>query len=727
MKGKRRLTAILSILLLLAFILPAIPVAADPSPTLCVIGASIRIEGVQGLRFVGKIAKMGFSLTFGENANFGFLLIPKSRLAAGTQITKDTAGVKQIPARYLLTDDSLESVGITPDENCYFFSGVLTGIPEEFYGTDVIARIYVNEGGSYCYSEPLERSVQYIAEKIYLDPAYSDGEKQFARDLLDIFEDHGSDILIPGEKVLDAEPLTSPQSFGAYRYIAVIGVDGGGSFFRDANTPNIDQIFANGAIGYDVLTSIPTVSAQCWGSLMHGVTANVHKLTNDLIANTPYPTDSVYPSIFRVIRENDPSAELASFVNWQPINTGIVEDGLDVYKASVGSDETLKNQICEYLENTVPTLLFVQFDEADAAGHSGGYGSASYYDTLERLDGYIGEIYDQYEAQGVLDQTLFIVTADHGGTGKSHGGSSDAERYVMFAAAGKTVEKNGTIEEMEIRDTAAIVTYALGLESPERWTARVPSGLFAGVNASVRPVYLDKASERYHVSEPTPVAGSGSFVTDSITEKSLYAYLPMDHSAEDLCGGSTSTHGTLYYTDGYFGEAVALDDGYITLSDYAPGTDSFTISLWILTYGTSEDPSIFSNKDWASGKNPGYILSLRKDDIKFNFGDGSNRMDEVYSLPADFDEGWMHLILIVDRSANKIRFCYDFGEVSEAAIPANLSTASLTNGTILNIGQDGTGIYSHHLSAMIDELMIFEGALTDEEIAALATYYGKTV
>ena len=96
-------------------------------------------------------------------------------------------------------------------------------------------------------------------------------------------------------------------------------------------------------------------------------------------------------------------------------------------------------------------------------------------------------------------------------------------------------------------------------------------------------------------------------------------------------------------------------------------------------------------------------------------------------MPADFDEGWMHLILIVDRSANKIRFCYDFGEVSEAAIPANLSTASLTNGTILNIGQDGTGIYSHHLSAMIDELMIFEGALTDEEIAALATYYGKTV
>ena len=65
-------------------------------------------------------------------------------------------------------------------------------------------------------------------------------------------------------------------------------------------------------------------------------------------------------------------------------------------------------------------------------------------------------------------------------------------------ATGKTV-KNGKIDDIEIRDTAAIVLYALGYEAPETWTARVPSGLFKGVTAGERPVYIDKDSERYQV------------------------------------------------------------------------------------------------------------------------------------------------------------------------------------------------------------------------------------
>ena len=75
--------------------------------------------------------------------------------------------------------------------------------------------------------------------------------------------------------------------------------------------------------------------------------------------------------------------------------------------------------------------------------------------------------------------------------GGSHGGWSDAEKYVTFAAAGRGV-CNGEIGEMNIRDLAAIVLYALGVEAPpfdeKGWTSQIPEGIFDGVKL---PGYKD--------------------------------------------------------------------------------------------------------------------------------------------------------------------------------------------------------------------------------------------
>ena len=134
-----------------------------------------------------------------------------------------------------------------------------------------------------------------------------------------------------------------------YKYVVVIGVDGAGTFFRNTDTPNIDKIFANGAVSYDVLTSNPKISAQSWGSLMHGVTPSFHGLTNSIVASTPYDPKSEFPSFFRVIRNNDQNAVLASFSHWNPIYVGIVEDGIDVYKRGGMSDAELTAEILTYL------------------------------------------------------------------------------------------------------------------------------------------------------------------------------------------------------------------------------------------------------------------------------------------------------------------------------------------------------------------------------------------
>ena len=135
---------------------------------------------------------------------------------------------------------------------------------------------------------------------------------------------------------------------------------------------------------------------------------------------------------------------------------------------------------------------------------------------------------------------------------------------------------------------------------------------------------------------------------------------------------------------------------------------------------------MISNKDWEEGVYKGFILSLRgSGDIKFNVGDGSkNRMDFTRPLPSDYDQGWMHVILTVDRPNRKVRIWYDFIDGDEAEIPVALSTISFDS-LDFNIGQDGTGVLKYKLPAQIDELIITKDVLDDADIAALKALYGN--
>jgi len=271
-----------------------------------------------------------------------------------------------------------------------------------------------------------------------------------------------------------------------YSHIIVVGVDGAGSFIKDADTPNFDRIFENGAVTYTALSSNPSISAECWSSMLLGVGPEVHKLTNKIIGSTLYPVDSPFPSLFRRIREVMPEAELGSFCDWNPITYGVVENNLGVSHDTAPTDTELVPIICDYIRQRKPTFLFTQLDSVDGAGHRNGYGSPAYFTRIHEVDILVNDIYSAVKDAGILDDTLFMVIADHGGTntpeGKgTHGGWTDEEKYVTFAATGKGVKK-GNIEEMNIRDLSAIVLYSLGIEIPEideaGWTSQIPLGLF---------------------------------------------------------------------------------------------------------------------------------------------------------------------------------------------------------------------------------------------------------
>ena len=391
-----------------------------------------------------------------------------------------------------------------------------------------------------------------------------------------------------------------------------------------------------------------------------------------------------------------------------------------------GNDPEVSAQVVKYIQNNDPTLVFVQFDSVDGAGHGSGYGTSKHLAAITAVDKLIGDIYDAVKQKNILDETLFIVSADHGGTPEgSHGGDTEAERYVFLGVAGPTVVIGGRIQNPEVRDIAAISAYALGLDFPETWTGIVPGGLFQGVEAMERhemdPEDIPVSEFRKHQTEATPEIGN---LKDILSGHEIVAYLPFDGDGKDALGKvETVANGKLYYSDAYYGKGVDLSDGYVTLKDVSVGTSSFSVALWIKTNGVSSDPCIISNKDWNRGGNSGFVLSLRSDgDIKFNAGHNGNRMDPAAGLPFDYQKGWMHVILVVDRKANKVRIYYDFNLDVESDIPAELRNVSF-DALDLNIGQDGTGHYNAKLAAQLDEVIITSDVLDDKDVAKLKAYY----
>lgn len=275
------------------------------------------------------------------------------------------------------------------------------------------------------------------------------------------------------------ESANTFNSFGAYKHVFIIGVDGCGAAWEKVDSPNFDRIFADNAYRYNAHTEYITVSAQNWGSILTGVAYDVHKFDNGWCENNERDSSSGNNTVFYYARNQFPDAELVSFNNWSAINHGIIENDLNVNKINRGTDPLVVQSIVNYLNSgNEPTLMFVQLDSVDHAAHTYGGFSDQYYKAAEKADGYLGKIYDAVATNGLMKDSLFIVVADHGETVDGHGGQTVEESSAVLGVAGDSVNKMLLSEDVKTRDVASIVLYSLGIEQPEHMTSVLPEGLF---------------------------------------------------------------------------------------------------------------------------------------------------------------------------------------------------------------------------------------------------------
>jgi len=106
----------------------------------------------------------------------------------------------------------------------------------------------------------------------------------------------------------------------------------------------------------------------------------------------------------------------------------------------------------------------VHFSDPDEAGHSKGWMSERQLKAISDSDRCLGIIYEALDKAHLLDDTLIIVSADHGGHNRVHSGAKLIDREIPWIACGPGVREDFTItNDISTKDTAATALYALGL------------------------------------------------------------------------------------------------------------------------------------------------------------------------------------------------------------------------------------------------------------------------
>ncbi|WCJ49389.1 alkaline phosphatase family protein [Lactiplantibacillus plantarum] len=79
----------------------------------------------------------------------------------------------------------------------------------------------------------------------------------------------------------------------------------------------------------------------------------------------------------------------------------------------------------------------MQSDYMDGQGHGHGWYNDNYWDKYAQYDALFKRVMDKLEATGHIHDTLVIANADHGGSGKNHGGWDEYNRSIFMAPVAK--------------------------------------------------------------------------------------------------------------------------------------------------------------------------------------------------------------------------------------------------------------------------------------------------
>jgi hypothetical protein len=267
---------------------------------------------------------------------------------------------------------------------------------------------------------------------------------------------------------------------GKASHVIIIGVDGlSPEGVTKADTPTLHNMMKNGSWSLHARGVLPTSSAANWASVINGAGPEQHGVTrNDWqVGDFNFPTSvtgsgGFFPSIFQVLTDQHPEWEVGSIYHWDGFGNLYDHRFVDYDIHGQDEDETAALAV-KYITSRKPQFLFVHFDHVDHAGHEYGHGTPQYYAAVAKTDTLINSIRQATVEAGIANDTVILVTSDHGGVGKGHGGESLAELEIPWIAYGANINPGRQLDlPINTFDTPATVAWLLGAKIPYAWLGR---------------------------------------------------------------------------------------------------------------------------------------------------------------------------------------------------------------------------------------------------------------
>lgn len=273
------------------------------------------------------------------------------------------------------------------------------------------------------------------------------------------------------------------------KHVIIVGFDGfsAHSVREGVDMPTVRRLMAEGSYTLEARSVLPSSSAVNWASMFMGAGPELHGYTTWGSRTPELPSrvvnsDNRFPNIWGLYRDARPDAEIGYIYEWDGLNYLVDTLAMSYRQQAPMNEENPKGGThfaVQYIKEKKPNLCAVLFDNPDGTGHKLGWSSPEYNEMLKHLDDCLAEIVQAVEDAGIMDETVIIVTSDHGGIEKGHGGKTMQEMQIPIVFYGKGIRKGHIVQESTmIYDIAGTLAYMLNVEQPQVWIARPISSIF---------------------------------------------------------------------------------------------------------------------------------------------------------------------------------------------------------------------------------------------------------
>ena len=267
--------------------------------------------------------------------------------------------------------------------------------------------------------------------------------------------------------------------------VVFVGVDGwSAASFEKGDFPFVKGLMEQSSWTLDKRCVFPTASAINWMSLLSGVSPEYHgyiRWDSRRQEITPAWTDErgEVPTLFHLNRGAHPDCKMLVTYQWDVIRSLVDTTAVNAcvpFPQTEEGDWEEARWAADYIAKEQPHFSFVYFSSLDSVGHKCGWESEEYLTYASHIDSVIRSFVEAVQD----DNTVFVLTSDHGGHGQHHSTEYvDETLQTPLFIWGKGIKKGYQVEAPTIEmDVTATLAKLLGVEPLSHWTCRPLDEIF---------------------------------------------------------------------------------------------------------------------------------------------------------------------------------------------------------------------------------------------------------